>query len=459
MSKSRQRAAEPTPPPLPAGRRRLFVGVTLALPWLVLAIIELALRLGGYGASYPLFIAYPPQPEYLLPNQDVAKRYFSQGTIVPLPQLDFFAAEKTPATYRIIFQGESSAAGFPYRHGGAPSRMLEQRLQATFPDRSIEVINTALTGINSYSLLDQSDEIIAQHPDAVLIYTGHNEYYGVFGVGSSGSLGRLRPMIRAYLALRHLRLAQLIQHMLGAVFAIPGASSGNENDAPRTVMELMAGDRHIPLGSPTYRLGLDQFRANLAELLSRYRHAKIPVLIGTLASNEREQPPFVTGLDARTDSTQWRAYLRAGTAALALGNVDSAERALDMAIRLDSTGADAFYALGKVFDARGDTVRARSAYRNAKELDQLRFRAPEAMNAIIREEAARHGATVVETQQALERASPGGVIGKGVMLEHLHPNLDGYFIIAGAFYETMQQLGMVGGPGATVAAAQARRDI
>ena len=63
---------------------------------------------------------------------------------------------------------------------------LEERLQATFPGREIEVINTALTAVNSYTLLDQADEIAGQRPDAVLIYTGHNEYYGALG-------GRWRP--------------------------------------------------------------------------------------------------------------------------------------------------------------------------------------------------------------------------------------------------------------------------
>jgi len=35
-----------------------------------------------------------------------------------------------------------------------------------------------MAAINSYALLDMVDEVIQQSPDAVLIYTGHNEYYG-----------------------------------------------------------------------------------------------------------------------------------------------------------------------------------------------------------------------------------------------------------------------------------------
>ena len=42
-----------------------------------------------------------------------------------------------------------------------------------------------MAAVTSYVLLDFADEIIAQQPDAVVIYTGHNEYLGIGGVGSS----------------------------------------------------------------------------------------------------------------------------------------------------------------------------------------------------------------------------------------------------------------------------------
>ncbi|HEX2093949.1 MAG TPA: tetratricopeptide repeat protein [Longimicrobiaceae bacterium] len=428
----------------------------LVLPWLLLLLLELALRLGSYGGSYPLFVT-SPHPEYLVPNPEVARRYFRDRTLTPLPHLDAFRARRGPATFRIVFQGESSAAGFPYRHGGAPSRMLAQRLQATFPDRDIEVVNTALTAINSYTLLDLADEIIAQRPDAVLIYTGHNEYYGVFGVGSTRSAGRRRPLIRAYLALSRLRIFQLLDH---AIAAGSGALKRRDTGAaPGTVMELLAGEQRIPLGSGLYREGLEQFRANLGELLSRYSTRGIPVFIGTVASNERDQEPFVTGFAPGADSAGWWRSYRAGLAALERGDARAAERALRTAVRVDGTAAAAFHAMGKLFDSRGDSTRARWYYRAAKERDQLRFRAPEAINRIIREEAARHGATVVETQRALERASPGGAVGRSLMLEHLHPNLEGYFLIADAFYESLRKRGMIGSWEEAVPAAQARREI
>ena len=38
-----------------------------------------------------------------------------------------------------------------------------------------------------------------------------------------------------------------------------------------------------------------------------------------------------------------------------------------------------------------------------------------------------------------ENASPNGLIGKNLMVDHLHPNKKGYFLMADAFYNTMKE--------------------
>jgi hypothetical protein len=98
---------------------------------------------------------------------------------------------------------------------------------------------------------------------------------------------------------------------------------------------------------------------------------------------------------------------------------------------------------------------ARAAYREAKERDELRFRAPDAINAIIREEAGRHGAKLVESQRAVAAASPGGVPGATLLLEHLHPNVDGYLRIAEAFADALRAQRMPAPPPAPLAAVRA----
>ena len=95
-------------------------------------------------------------------------------------------------------------------------------------------------------------------------------------------------------------------------------------------------------------------------------------------------------------------------------------RAIDKTIALDSLAADAFFAKARMLESLGRFSEARRAYLAAKDRDQLRFRASEEMNVILREEA-----TVVETQATLAAALEDGIIGSDLMLEHLHPNVEG----------------------------------
>src|SRR5690349_9949664 len=172
----------------------LFGIITGLTPLLFLVVLELALRLIGFNNSYPLFINSPGVPGYMQVNPDVVKRFLVQESPASAMQADtiFFLKEKPADGFRIFVLGESSAAGFPYGRFGSLAGMLEQRLKRTFPGKNIEVITTAMSAASSYMLLDFTDEIIAQKPDVVLIYTGHNEYLGILTVGSAYSVSGSR---------------------------------------------------------------------------------------------------------------------------------------------------------------------------------------------------------------------------------------------------------------------------
>jgi tetratricopeptide (TPR) repeat protein len=465
MSKRPRPKAPPAAPARPAekapeapltGRRRLvFTGVMLAIPLLFFAALEGGLRLFGYGADYPLFVPVEGQPGWLVQSDQVARRYFSQQAEVPNSIGDYFRAEKPEGGLRIFVQGESSAAGFPFYHGAAFSRMLQQRLQASLQGREVEVVNTGMAAVSSYTLRDLADEIVAQRPDAVLVYTGHNEYYGALGVGSTESLGRSPWAVNAYLALRGLRTIQLLRGVLEGAAGLFGGRNAGEVPS-NTLMGQMVGEQTIPYGSETFARGERQFRTNLSALLARYAAAGVPVFVGTLASNERDQEPFVSVHAGGADEAAWRQLVRRGTEAYARGALDEAREAFTAAAALDTLAADAFFALGRVEAAAGRPEAARRAYLAAKDRDALRFRAPESFNAIIREEAARHGATVVEVQEALRRRAPGALIGREHMIEHLHPTLEGYFLIADAFYEALRTEAPFEGWGPAVPEEEAR---
>jgi tetratricopeptide (TPR) repeat protein len=397
------------------GRRALLFAITLALPFVLLALVEAGLRIGGYGHDLePLFIPAPGRPEYRQANPDAVKRLFADPAQAPHVSIEtaYFRSPKPPGTFRVIVQGASSAAGFPYGLGASPAGMLEQRLRRAYPDRDIEVISTAMAAVNTYALDDFVSPILAEQPDAIVIYVGHNEYLGILGVGSTLRFASTPWITRAFLAVRGLRLFQLMSALM-----TPRVSGSTTTDPSDTLMAVVAGERSIPLDSTLYERGLEQYRHNLDTLLARYRAAGVPVFIGTVASNERDQAPF-SGQAARDE-----------------------------------------FEAAKRLEADGKFLEARAAYQHARDLDELRFRAPTAFNAIVRDLAARHGATVVDCESALALASEHGIIGRDVMLEHVHPNLDGYFRLADSFYDALVASGLLGPPEVEIDDAAARAEI
>jgi len=425
---------------LSRGKRWLFgLGAGL-LPIVALLILEGLLRLTGYGDYPSLFTPISGYEAYLQPNDRVAERYFTTIESIPGIPFDSFRASKPDSALRVVVQGGSTAAGFPFYFGGSFPDMLEQRLLMTFPGRQIEVINTAMAAVNSYTLLDLADEIIAQEPDVIIIYAGHNEYYGALGVGSTQLLGRNPALIRLYLSLKPWRTTQLLQDLIQQVIAAFG-STPSEEPGGATLMQNMVGEQRIPLGSRLYEEGIAQFKSNMDKLLSKYSKAGIPVLLGTIVSNERDHAPFLSGVsDDQTIAGARNGVEEALTLAASGQDAMAMERISDTIERYPEYAAG-WYARARLFDDSGDPVSAARDYREARLRDELRFRGPDRMNEVLRDVGQHHNGIIVDTEAAIRLASPDGIPGREMMLEHLHPTIDGYFVLSDAFYEALVALG------------------
>jgi len=418
-----EHGSEAIVPVASGGRRAIFWAIVLALPFVLLGSTELALRAAGIGHDRePLFVPSPANPDYLQANPRAVTRFFTDPAQAPTVSIEtaYFTARKQPSTLRIFVQGESSAAGFPYGLGASLAGVLDQRLERAFPSREIEVISTAMAAVNSYALLDFAEEIIAQQPDAIIVYVGHNEFLGILGVGSSMRLAATPGITRAFLAARDWRLFQVMSQVYARLR--PDAAV-TPDTAGESLMARIAGERSIALQSDLYRRGVRQFESNLGRLLERYRRAGVPVLIGTLASNERDQSPLA---------------VLAGVESDAVGAARTAYHAAQDA------------------DEAGNHPAAREGYAWARDLDPLRFRAPADFNSVVARAAEDQGARVVDVHGAFIAASPNGLVGESLMLEHVHPNLDGYFLLADAFFAALVANGLPGAPEVEIATAEAR---
>jgi len=361
--------------------------------------LELGLRSFSFGDDLKLFIV-SQDPKYVVCNQLVGKRYFRKFEhTTPIP--DPFLKEKPANGYRIFVLGESTVQGFPYDENISFTRILQRRLQDIFPNRIIEVINLGLTAVNSYTLLDFTDELLQQQPDAVLIYAGHNEYYGALGVASMENGSIPRWLKNLHLNLIHLRTYQLLQKTIAATYKM--IHSSTQVSIQGTLMERMVGKNLIPYGSPMYLDGLEQFNNNAIKLFAKLKRAGVPIIVSDLVSNEKDLPPF--------RSIRYNEY----------------------------PPADSVYFNARLLEITQRFSEAKEEYLRAKDLDVIRFRASEDINKRIAALADSMAISRISLKSLFERNSPHAIVGNNLMTEHLHPNVDGYFLMAEGFFQALKE--------------------
>lgn len=406
-------------------KNTVFKLVAISLPFAFIFLIEVTLRIIGYGENYELFhkVISENDTEYYVMNADISKKYFRNTGFHSDNQSDLFLKHKTDKTYRIFVQGASTVVGFPFYKNASFPRLLKHRLSRTFPDRNIEVVNTGITAVNSYTLWDLTNKIIEQEPDLVIIYAGHNEYYGALGAGSSVYIGKHPTIVRFYLKIKNLRFFQLLENSY-----IKMVESNNESGyevGETTLMEVMAREQQIPYQSEVYEAGIDQFRSNLKSILKKYRKNEIPVLLSTVVSNEKDVAPFISSPlnDKKFQQSLRSSPMNAG--------------------RIAENNAKAAYQLGKFYVEKNQDS-AGKYFEIAKEMDQLRFRAPEKINSIIKELATEKNVHLVDAKSLFRSKSKSGFIDDELLTEHVHPNVKGNFILADAFYNKLKELNVIG---------------
>lgn len=383
---------------MPVLKKIFFSAVAIVLPFLFLFMLEIILRLSHYGQNMHLFIDHPNKnfSDYKAVNPFIGEKYFRKFDATGGTN-DIFLKKKPKNGYRIFLLGSSTVVGFPYNYNLMFSRILQKRLQDAYPEKHIEVINTAITAINSITLLDFMREIVHFKPDAVLIYEGHNEFYGAFGIGSQETLSRNRMILKLHFRMLNLKIYQLFRNTIYSV--INSFSKVDSSSEKSTLMKRMVADSKIAYKSEKYNTGISQFTKNFSQILWIAQKHNIPVFISEQVSNIKDQKPF-----------------------------GSAENE-------NYPAADEVYMQANQSDKVQDYQKAKQLYYYAKDLDCVRFRASEEINDTIHKIAARYKAYLVPMKTYFEKESANGQIGNDLMTEHLHPNIKGQFLMASAFFD------------------------
>ncbi len=426
-------------------RRRVFSVVILLAPLLILAAVEGFLRLFSYGGERDLVLTTTIRNrEFYTLNRAIGKRYFvQQGVAIPEPPDALFPKFKSPHTQRIFCLGESTMAGFPYEYNATPPSMLKDRLTTLFPSDTIEVTNVGMSAVGTTVVRDLIGDLVHYEPDLFVIYVGHNEFYGVFGPGSSAPLAGSPWLTRVHLSLMRFRVYLLLRDGLAA---LQDALSSDRRANGTTLMEQMVGTGEIAFNSELYRRGLSIYRDNIEAIIDVAQSHHVPILFSTLVSNLRDQVPFVSVFAAGTTESmkvEWNRAKTSGDSLAETGQFVDAIEVLHRAVAIDSMNASGYYSLGKTLEAAGHYEKARQAFIKAKDRDALRFRASEEFQEALLDICQRRAVPVARVDSAFAAASAHGIIGRELILEHVHPNIWGYLLMAHTWADAMKANAML----------------
>jgi tetratricopeptide (TPR) repeat protein len=282
---------------------------------------------------------------------------------------------------RVYILGESAALGFPHKNHGL-DRLLAAQLRAALPARKIEVINTAMTSVNSHVIYAVAKSIPDNSADFAVILMGNNEVVGPYGPGTFNQnfLANI-TLIRGIQALKRTRTWQLLHSLILQV-----RPADAQQELQWEGMQMFT-EHAVPHDDPRMESVYDNYEENLVGIIETLRAKGMHVVLSSVPVNLRHTAPFLSihRRDLPDDRlNQWRESTRQGAQSAAQGNWDDAIAHFQAALAIDPGYADTHFRLATAYENARQYQQARTHYQRALDLDALRFRADTKINGIIR---------------------------------------------------------------------------
>ena len=418
---------------------RIFRLIAVFLPFLFLILLEISLRLAGYGFDPHFFKEVNIGGEdFWVQNDDFSLSFFPPETARSPGQLRL-RAEKAPGTFRIFVFGESAAMGDPEPAYG-PARYMEAELRQKFPETRFEVENVAFTGINSHVIVPIARECAEHAGDLWILYMGDNEMVGPYGAGTVfGLKAPSLPYVRLATAIQRTRTGQLFAALARKVARHLGHRT-SRND-----MQMFSGNQ-VPPGSPLKENVYRNFQKNIDDIIRTGVNSGAKVLLNTVAVNLKDCPPFASVTNnnlAGGDRAQFTQFFSDAEKAEMQGNYTNAGKFCDFAARLDSQCASLQFLWGQCLLAQSNFPAAREHFQLACDDDTLPLRIDSRLNSLI----AAAGQKLEVSQGALFDApavlasnSPAGICGEETFYEHVRFDFDGSYRLGLAWAQEVEKV-------------------
>jgi tetratricopeptide (TPR) repeat protein len=417
----------------PSSRKTFLLrGVLFLSPFLLLLLIEAALRLfTAGGQAVDTYVNVSPFSVFSRESVDGVEYARITHRLAYAERNVRFQVHKPAGTVRLFCLGGSACAGWPHPAAETFSTYLQQALQRALPDRRVEVINAAAHGFASYRVRAILDEIVTMDPDAILIYCGNNEFLEKreYATVDIATLDKLADKLRTVQWLR----SRLMRHRT----ELPADDLKDValffwKKVKQQALELREDPEQFAKVQAHYRYSMDY-------MIHKATSLGIPVLLCTVPVNLRDWLPAVShnGL-VGSELTQWQGLYDSGRRCLLEGRFDEGEQLMTRALDLEPEHAESWFWLGRLQEGQGRFLEALQSYSRARDLDYNPFRAISAFNRTLRDLAgSMRRVFLVDLEDAFHLAAHRGLPGFDLFLDYVHPNTQGNLLIAREIYRVL----------------------
>ncbi|WP_100658587.1 tetratricopeptide repeat protein [Alteromonas flava] len=413
-----------------------FIAV-VGVPALFFGVLEGGLRLAGYGTHYQFFneIEINGEP-HLQDNKSFANQFYPpslgvapvNNTLTPTPGDD---------TVRVYVLGGSAAQGFPHVNHGL-DRHLAAHLQAALPNKKIEIINTAMTSVNSHVVYEVARTLPANSADYAIVLMGNNEVVGPYGPStfSQNFLSSL-SLIRSLQALKRTRIWQAAEDLIQGVQEVSG-----DEELEWQGMQMFSGFS-VPHDDPRLDAVYSHYESNLRDIVAMLQGKNMHVVVSSVPVNLRHSAPFGSAHRenmSTAESARWDQINTQASEAFTAQNWALAEQYYRELLSIDSEYADSHFQLAVALEKQGEYSAATEHYQAALHYDTKRFRTTPVMNDIVRKvgnDLVGDQFTFIDNVAVFDAASSPYAPGWDLLHEHVHFDYAGNYYLAREFTQAI----------------------
>ena len=317
-------------------------------------------------------------------NSSIIAGYYKQLSSTPFNYLTPIVKIKSANSYRVFLIGEAALSGWPYSAEHSLQKKLDNLFGDFLTNENIEIITISSAGFNTSQAVDIIPRILELKPDLIVLYTGHNEFYGYQGYSTISSQSK------SFL----FGFAQTLLNKIGVVNSIKYDKSVDDLEV---LLPFNSDEQIIAASQKEYKKIKSQYQSNVNKIISICKENKIQLALTVLSDNYLLPPIGVIG-------------------------------------GKNHASADIIYNNARMALTRdGNPIKATQLFKKSKDADAFRLRIPEDFIQSLRKISSQSKVSLADVNSEFIKNSHNEIPGDELFLDYIHPNSNGLNIIASVY--------------------------